>query len=196
RTARVRSELGSRTWQLIPAARVQRAWVMTGCATWDEIESEMRASEQFAILALDVRDAYLEVPQPEPVVSRIQGQDFIFQKMVPGQREGTQQWFNQFYNFLGEHVEVEKCKECSAVIRLSSKPDSNGVCESSRSRHGNCRARPVVLVCSCNQDNTTSSTFQRCPQPLAAFMPPLRWSRAHDFQSQKLTAICSSLSGL
>ena len=35
------------------------------------------------MLALDVKDAYLEVPQPTPVVSRVQGRDLIFLKMIP-----------------------------------------------------------------------------------------------------------------
>ena len=94
--------------------------------TW----KKTRPSEQFALVALDIKDAYLEVPQPVPVVSRIQGQDFVFQKMVPGQREGSQQWFNYFYDFLAEHFEVEKCKECPAVIRFSSKSTSVHASES------------------------------------------------------------------
>ena len=41
--------------------------------------------------------------------------------MVPGQREGSQQWFNHFVSYLSEHFHVEKCKECPAVVRFSSK---------------------------------------------------------------------------
>ena len=46
--------------------------------TWQQT----RPSEQHAILALDVTDAYLGVPQPTPVVSRVQGRDLVFLKMV------------------------------------------------------------------------------------------------------------------
>ena len=89
--------------------------------TW----SQTRPTEQYAILALDVKDAYLEVPQPTPVVSRVQGRDLIFVKMIPGQREGSQQWFAHFCEYLGEHFEVEECKECPAVVHVSSKPSAN-----------------------------------------------------------------------
>ncbi|CAE7291170.1 RE1 [Symbiodinium sp. CCMP2592] len=89
---------------------------------------QSRPSEQYAILALDVKDAYLEVPQPTPVVSKVQGQDLVFMRMVPGQREGSQQWFSHFCEYLGEHFVIEKCKECPAVVHVSSKPGSDGVC--------------------------------------------------------------------
>ncbi|CAE7338131.1 GIP [Symbiodinium sp. CCMP2592] len=89
---------------------------------------QTRPSEQYAILALDVKDAYLEVPQPTPVVSKVQGQDLVFMRMVPGQREGSQQWFSHFCEYLGEHFVVENCKECPAVVHVSSKPGSDGVC--------------------------------------------------------------------
>ncbi|CAE7534628.1 GIP [Symbiodinium sp. CCMP2592] len=92
--------------------------------TW----KQTRPSEQYAILALDVKDAYLEVPQPTPVVSKVQGRDLVFMRMVPGQREGSQQWFSHFCEYLGEHFVVEKCKECPAVVHVSSKPGSDGVC--------------------------------------------------------------------
>ena len=90
--------------------------------TW----SQTRPAEQYAILALDVKDAYLEVPQPTPVVSKVQGRDLIFLKMNPGQREGSQQWFAHICEYLGEHFELEKCKECPAVVHVSSKPDASG----------------------------------------------------------------------
>ncbi|CAE7239501.1 GIP [Symbiodinium sp. CCMP2592] len=89
---------------------------------------QSRPSEQYAILALDVKDAYLEVPQPTPVVSKVQGQDLVFMRMVPGQREGSQQWFSHFCEYLGEHFVIEKCKECPAVVHVSSKPGSDGGC--------------------------------------------------------------------
>ena len=65
--------------------------------TW----KQTRPSEQYVIVALDVKDNYLEVPQSAPVVSRVQGKDLMFLRMVPGQHEGSQQWFAHFCDFLG-----------------------------------------------------------------------------------------------
>ncbi|CAE7943570.1 RXLR161 [Symbiodinium sp. KB8] len=91
---------------------------------------EMKPDQKFAIISLDVKDAYLEVAQPVPVVSTIQGKSYVFERMVPGQREGSQQWFNHFVAYLSEHFHVEKCKECPAVVRLSSKSADGSAGES------------------------------------------------------------------
>ena len=56
--------------------------------------------------ALDVKDAHLEVCGLKSA-----RRDLVFLKMIPGQCEGSQQWFAHFCEHLGEHFEVEKCKE-------------------------------------------------------------------------------------
>ena len=41
----------------------------------------------------DVKDAFLQVSQDEPILVNLQGQPFVIQKNLPGQRLGAKQWF-------------------------------------------------------------------------------------------------------
>ena len=85
-----------------------------------------KPGQKFAVISLDIKDTYLQVEQPVPVTSTIQGKPYVFERMIPGQREGSQQWFAHFVAYLGEHFHVEKCRECPAVVRLSEKgPDGS-----------------------------------------------------------------------
>ena len=82
---------------------------------------------EYCLLSMDIKDAYLQVDQPTPVVSKIQlgpgiFGNFIFEKMVPGQREGSQQWFLHFYKFLSEHFTTSQCDVCPAVIKTPQGP--------------------------------------------------------------------------
>ena len=43
--------------------------------------------------SLDVRDAFLQVEQDDPVRVVLQGQPFIIKRNLPGQRLGAKQWF-------------------------------------------------------------------------------------------------------
>ena len=88
---------------------------------------QTRPDIEYAIVSLDIKDAYLEVDQPEPVVSTIEVRPgvhmkFVFQKMVPGQREGSSRWFQHFVTFLSEHFAVSQCPECPAIIKLPEGP--------------------------------------------------------------------------
>ena len=84
--------------------------------------------EQYAICAIDVKDAYLEVPQEEPVVAdlpkdcMLQGQ-YVFEKCVPGQRDGAQRWFGYFVQFLTDKFDaLESCVENPAIMRVPEGP--------------------------------------------------------------------------
>ena len=88
---------------------------------------QTRPDVQYAIVSLDVKDAYLEVDQPEPVVSKIEVspgvyKQFVFQKMIPGQREGSSRWFQHFVAFLSEHFQVTQCPVCPAIIKTPEGP--------------------------------------------------------------------------
>lgn len=41
------------------------------------------------LASLDIKDAFLQVPQAEPTVVALQGQPFIILKNLPGQRQGS-----------------------------------------------------------------------------------------------------------
>ena len=84
-------------------------------------------STEYCLLSMDIKDAYLQVDQPVPVASKIQlgpGQfgTYIFEKMIPGQRDGSQQWFLHFIQFLSEHFTIAQCDVCPAVIKTPQGP--------------------------------------------------------------------------
>ena len=88
-----------------------------------------KPDQKFAVISLDIKDAYLQVEQPVPVTSTIRGKPYVFERMIPGQREGSQQWFAHFVAYLSEHFHVEKCRECPAVVRLSEKGEDGSAGE-------------------------------------------------------------------
>ena len=56
---------------------------------------EMPAKEEYSVVmgCCDVKDAFLQVSQDEPILVSLQGQPFVIQKNLPGQRLGAKQWF-------------------------------------------------------------------------------------------------------
>ena len=49
---------------------------------------------------LDVKDAFLQVEQEEPILVHIQNQPYVIQKNLPGQRMGAKQWFQHLHKYL------------------------------------------------------------------------------------------------
>ena len=88
-----------------------------------------KPDQKYAVISLDIKDAYLQVEQPVPVTSMIRGKPYVFERMIPGQREGSQQWFAHFVAYLSEHFHVENCRECPAVVRLSEKGEDGSAGE-------------------------------------------------------------------
>jgi hypothetical protein len=43
--------------------------------------------------SLDVRDAFLQVEQDDPVLVYLQEEPFVIRRNLPGQRLGAKQWF-------------------------------------------------------------------------------------------------------
>lgn len=52
---------------------------------------------------MDVRDAFLQVPQSDPIEVKIQGTTYVVKRNLPGQRKGAKQW----YDFLRSYLESE-----------------------------------------------------------------------------------------
>ncbi|CAE7512900.1 unnamed protein product [Symbiodinium natans] len=91
--------------------------------------SQSKPGEQYALLALDIKDAYLEVCQEEPLMCGLPSDydgdlrySFVFEKMIPGQRNGSQRWFSHYIDFLRANLQVEQCLECPAVLRTEHGP--------------------------------------------------------------------------
>ena len=78
---------------------------------------------ELSILALDVKDACLTVPQPTPMTGTLSGFGvFRFLRLIPGQREGSAKWHQRIMKFLRDRKPLETCPECPAVFRLDSNP--------------------------------------------------------------------------
>ena len=92
-------------------------------ATWRQTRPEIR----WGIAAIDVKDAYLEVPQESPVVADLpsdytgQGR-FIFLRCVPGQRNGSQRWYDYYTGYMKGEFNLETCLENPAVMRVPQGP--------------------------------------------------------------------------
>ena len=78
-----------------------------------------------AMLTLDVKDAYLTVPQSERVRASMPRDyndrfEYDFVMCIPGQRDGALRWRERLINFLKTKFEVRICESCPALISIDS----------------------------------------------------------------------------
>ena len=85
--------------------------------------------ENHVIGALDISDAYLQVPQEFKRKLRVVdsgGYDnLVIAKCLPGQRDGARRWYFFFCDFLEKHLNMECCKEQPSILKVS-KSDGGG----------------------------------------------------------------------
>eukprot|EP00435_Cladocopium_sp_Y103_P044674 s1582_g12.t1 len=68
--------------------------------------------EHEAVLGcLDIKDAFLQVDQEEPILVHIQGEPYVIQKNLPGQRMGARAWYDYLRKFLTETFGYGWCSE-------------------------------------------------------------------------------------
>ncbi|CAE7787367.1 RE1 [Symbiodinium sp. CCMP2592] len=79
-----------------------------------------RREEGWSMLALDVSDAFLQCSQQHPTVTRIGDKWFKLWRMLPGQRDGSVTWYNDFTNEMKVAVGAELLPESPALFRLPS----------------------------------------------------------------------------
>ena len=88
--------------------------------------------DQYSILSLDVKDAYLECPQLTPVIASLP-RDFpapcryMFLKCVPGQRDGSIRWYDLLLAFLQSKIEIHVCPVCPALFTVNGSPGDPGL---------------------------------------------------------------------
>ena len=58
------------------------------------------ASEPLCLGTLDVKDAFLMVDQPSPMLVTLLGQTYTVRKNLPGQRLGARSWYWYLHDFL------------------------------------------------------------------------------------------------
>ena len=73
---------------------------------------------QAVMASIDVRDAFLQVEQSEPILVRLQNQSFVVNRNLPGQRLGAKHWFLHLQKFLKESMDFEfpLVQPCSNVL--------------------------------------------------------------------------------
>ena len=86
-----------------------------------------RPEVQYGIASIDVKDAFLEVPQQTPLVANMPSDfagsgRYIFLRCVPGQRDGSQRWFQFYVDYLRDNMKVESRLENPAVMRTEHGP--------------------------------------------------------------------------
>ncbi|OLQ15349.1 Retrovirus-related Pol polyprotein from transposon TNT 1-94 [Symbiodinium microadriaticum] len=91
------------------------------------LDRQTRPEIRWGIAAIDVKDAYLEVPQESPVVADLpadytgQGR-YVFLRCVPGQRNGSQRWYDYYTGYMKGEFNLETCLENPAVMHVPQGP--------------------------------------------------------------------------
>ena len=93
---------GAHTTSLLPLGFLQEA-------------KETGSHYQPLLAALDIKDAFLQVPQDNPIEVELQGQKYIIFRNLPGQRQGSRSWYWHFRDFLCDKLHFEFCAEQPCV---------------------------------------------------------------------------------
>ena len=72
----------------------------------------------WSLLSFDVSDAFLQCEQQHQTLTRIGSKWFKLWRMLPGQRDGSVTWYNDFTNEMKAAVGVELLPESPALFRL------------------------------------------------------------------------------
>ena len=70
--------------------------------------AEMESKDYEVVMAsIDVRDAFLQVEQSQPILVHLQNEPFVINRNLPGQRLGAKQWFLHLQAFLKERMDFQ-----------------------------------------------------------------------------------------
>ena len=77
-----------------------------------ERDAEIKADSMEVTLAcLDVKDAFLMVPQDKPVKIKVGQEEFLVKRNLPGQRMGAKSWYLFLKDFMEQELQCEFCIE-------------------------------------------------------------------------------------
>ena len=82
--------------------------------------------EGWALMSLDVSDAFLQCKQEHETLTKVNGQWFRLLRMLPGQRDGSATWFRDFMQEIKTAVEAEPLAEQPVLFRIP-KPAGAGM---------------------------------------------------------------------
>ena len=83
------------------------------------LSHEQDASDPWIMASMDISDAYLSVLQTRLVIVQHAGVSYVLGRVLPGQRDGSKAWYEDFSSFLGEELGFEKCTALPSLIRES-----------------------------------------------------------------------------
>ncbi|CAE7215048.1 unnamed protein product [Symbiodinium sp. CCMP2456] len=81
------------------------------------LNHEPDPDDPWVMASIDVSDAYLTVKQSRLVIVNHCGVDFVLGRVLPGQREGSKEWYLAFSSFLDEALNFKKCAALPSLIR-------------------------------------------------------------------------------
>ena len=87
-----------------------------------DLETQSKdCNEQYTPLlaSLDIKDAFLQVPQADPTEVSLWGQTYMILRNLPGQRRGSKMWYDYFRDFLQTSLSFEFCAEQPCLARVS-----------------------------------------------------------------------------
>ena len=88
----------------------------------ESLESGSNNSDYDVTLAsLDIKDAFLQVPQEEIVGGSLYGKELVIRRNLPGQRLGAKAWYWYFRNYVAKCFECEWCSEQPCLARCTYK---------------------------------------------------------------------------
>lgn len=66
--------------------------------------------QRFVLVSMDIGDAFLCVDQVDPVIVTCGGFSYALGRVLPGQRDGSQLWYEHVTRFLGDKLNFHDCK--------------------------------------------------------------------------------------
>ena len=76
----------------------------------------------WSLMAVDVADAYLTCDQGEPTITSVRLGDRVFwyrlDRCLPGQRDGSARWFNDFSGYLRDSCSTEQMPQMPSVLKF------------------------------------------------------------------------------
>ena len=81
--------------------------------------------KQFCMSAVDITDAFLTVTQIDPTLVACGDRDFALGKVLPGQRSGSQMWYDSVTSFLHSELGIISCPAYPSLLKSS---DPNHFC--------------------------------------------------------------------
>ena len=80
---------------------------------------------QVLLAALDIKDAFLQVPQEKLVMVSLYNQQYVIRRNLPGQRLGAKAWYWYFRKYISETLNCSWCVEQPCLAKCTADGISN-----------------------------------------------------------------------